>query len=507
MSELALLRKRGLAILAVMSWISTAWLLFMGWQLQSDNLGIVLFLAIGVNIGPTLMALTGQHRTAARLISSTLAVMHPALGVYLLMGHGWMIDAHMYFFVALAALTVLCDWRPIALASVMIAVHHLLLDFYVPEWVFAGSGSFARVMVHVVAVVLQFSVLGYVTERLRRLTVRQAQSKAHSDELAQQAVDRQGELQMAMEELRAAQQRELDERARRLRLEQDSEQQRQTERAELADRFRESISAVVDMVDRSAQDMRADALSLRTAAQQAASRSHETSSRADRASGASRDLADRMSELSTSISTIATAVEQQALLSESATDTAGTAHGTVRCMRDRAEHIQELADVIGGIASHTNLLALNATIEASRAGEAGRGFAVVAGEVKLLARQVKDATGSILGLVQSTSEGAMAADQSLCDIRNAVDELSSAAISIRTEVSRQRQTGQAIEQHAKSTADDAATVMADIAEIFSVARDTEALSDRVFDAAGSLGETARQLRAATDGFIGKLKAA
>ena len=499
MSELALLRKRGLAILAVMSWLSTAWLLLMGWQLQSDNLGIVLFLAIGVNIGPTLMALTGQHRTAARLISSTLAVMHPALGVYLLMGHGWMIDAHMYFFVALAALTVLCDWRPIALASVMIAVHHLLLDFYVPEWVFAGSGSFMRVMVHVVAVVLQFSVLGYVTERLRRLTVRQAQSKAHSDELAQQAVDRQGELQMAMEELRAAQQRELGERARRLRLEQDSEQQRQTERAELADRFRESISAVVDMVDRSAQDMRADALSLRTAAQQAASRSHETSSRADRASGASRDLADRMSELSTSISTIATAVEQQALLSESATDTAGTAHGTVRCMRDRAEHIQELADVIGGIASHTNLLALNATIEAARAGEAGK--------VKLLARQVKDATGSILGLVQSTSEGAMAADRSLCDIRNAVDELSSAAISIRTEVSRQRQTGQAIEQHAKSTADDAATVMADIAEIFSVARDTEALSDRVFDAAGSLGETARQLRAATDGFIGKLKAA
>ena len=95
----------------------------------------------------------------------------------------------MYFFVALAALTVLCDWRPIALASVMIAVHHLLLDFYVPEWVVAGSGSFARVMVHVVAVVLQFSVLGYVTERLRRLTVRQAQSKAHSDDLAQQAVD------------------------------------------------------------------------------------------------------------------------------------------------------------------------------------------------------------------------------------------------------------------------------------------------------------------------------
>ena len=61
MSELALLRKRGLAILAVMSWLSTAWLLLMGWQLQSDNLGIVLFLAIGVNIGPTLMALSGQQ--------------------------------------------------------------------------------------------------------------------------------------------------------------------------------------------------------------------------------------------------------------------------------------------------------------------------------------------------------------------------------------------------------------------------------------------------------------
>lgn len=57
--------------------------------------------------------------------------------------------------------------------------------------------------------------------------------------------------------------------------------------------------------------------------------------------------------------------------------------------------VAKISGDIQGIASQTNLLALNATIEAARAGEAGKGFAVVAGEVKTLAGQTAQATGSI----------------------------------------------------------------------------------------------------------------
>ena len=71
---------------------------------------------------------------------------------------------------------------------------------------------------------------------------------------------------------------------------------------------------------------------------------------------------------------------------------------------ESTEEITKFVEIIGDIASQTNLLSLNAAIEAARAGEAGKGFAVVADEIRQLADQTKDATENITAIVDELNE-------------------------------------------------------------------------------------------------------
>ncbi|TCH99656.1 response regulator [Roseococcus sp. SYP-B2431] len=95
----------------------------------------------------------------SRYVSAIALMGQPALMLYLLAGHGWQMDMHMYFFAGLALLIGWCDWRVIVVGAGTVLLHHLLLNFLLPAAIFLGGADLARVYLHVAIVLFQSAVL------------------------------------------------------------------------------------------------------------------------------------------------------------------------------------------------------------------------------------------------------------------------------------------------------------------------------------------------------------
>ncbi|WCT78589.1 hybrid sensor histidine kinase/response regulator [Novosphingobium humi] len=101
-----------------------------------------------------------------RYLSAVALMGEPALLVYLLAGHPWQMDMHMYFFALLALTIAWCDWRVVVVGAVAIAIHHIMLDFLLPLAVFADGADVSRVGLHAGIVALQTGVLVWLSRTL-----------------------------------------------------------------------------------------------------------------------------------------------------------------------------------------------------------------------------------------------------------------------------------------------------------------------------------------------------
>jgi methyl-accepting chemotaxis protein len=508
MNELNNLRVRGVLLLTILGWGATAALLLLTLLLDLQHELLPVAISAAINLIPSYFAVQERYDISAGASLGVMAAVQPALLIFMMQGHPWQMEAHMFFFVGLAALTLVCDWRPIAVAVGVTAVHHLLLSYVAPEWVFIGSGELLRVMLHALAVSLVLGVLGPMMIHMGRLFVKQAEARVASESSAAEAVQSAASAKQALETARVALEQVETEREKRMEVERRGmADARRDELLALAAAFEGSIAKVVQSVGAAAEQLERAAGSMHRFAHNAGEQSANAAREAESASQSAMRVSASVSDLSKSILSIAATADQQAELGIAARGASRTGEEVIRALAERAANIDAFVGLIQGVASQTNMLALNATIEAARAGDAGRGFGVVAAEVKALASQAHDATGQITGIVSGISGGAAEADEVIGQVSRAMAELEQAATKMRSVIGDQSSVATLIEQSAVDSAAGATQIAQRIGEVAKAAGEAVQFSDEIQASATGLTKVAQGLKSATDEFLSQLRAA
>ncbi|MFT6559708.1 MAG: methyl-accepting chemotaxis protein, partial [Sneathiella sp.] len=302
--------------IAILLWIHVPVIVVSAMMIGADWMGATLGAALFAAI-PTALLLMGGASANFRYAVSVGYIVQVGLLVYVFKGHPWQIDIHMYFFASLAVISVLCCWKSIIVATVTIALHHLILNFALPAAVFPEGADFGRVVLHAVIVVFESAVLTSLTFKLVQAFDASAQS-VEAAEAAKAVAD--AEKQRAVDASEAAKQsevhvRELQAEAERLNAEKQEASdaalaRRQAERQAVAREFEESVGNLVLKLVSNSKNLTDLAGNMQHASDNVKGKAGETVTMTDAMSGNVQSVSSAAEQLSASIQEISSQVNR-----------------------------------------------------------------------------------------------------------------------------------------------------------------------------------------------------
>jgi methyl-accepting chemotaxis protein len=357
---------------------------------------------------------------------------------------------------------------------------------------------------------LSWLIAGDVLGALRRLQGRMHNIATGSLDTKVDETDRGDEIGRMAEQLEMLRQTSLTARtleAEQDRLKQTGEAEKRDALIQLANRFDQSVGALVGLMASGSTELEATAQSMSGTAARTNDQATIVSTAAAEASTRVQTVAAAAEELSSSIVEISRQMAQSAKITSHAVDSARRTDTIVRALADGAQQIEHVVELISSIASQTNLLALNATIEAARAGDAGRGFAVVATEVKSLAGQTADATKEISTRIAQIQAATKEAVDAIQGITATIEEVSSIATTIGSAIEEQGAATAEIARNVTQTAQATQDVTTNIGGVSSAAHETGGAASMVLSAASGLSKQAEQLSGEVTTFLAGVRAA
>jgi methyl-accepting chemotaxis protein len=501
------LRTSGTRMLLRLLWLSWLFFLPIGLILGTEKTLPALVLGATILVLPTLAWRRGQSDAALRTMLGIAAAVFPALLVFLFTGHRWQMDLHMAFFVCLAMLILLCDWRPILAATAVIVLHHLLLLGIMPEWVFPGSGSLTRVLLHSGLVVAESAILISTGNRIAELTVRNARAMREADRARGEAETARGVAQHALEQLRTAQEAIDRARTERAATEFALATRAADRRETVALAIDAGIGAIADELQNAARSLSQEGSGLARVSTSLHSHAGVLREASEKAVNTISGMARSSEELAQSIRVIGSSAHEANQVVEAASGTVDALAPRIDALTRQVDSARDILELVSAIAAQSNLLALNATIEAARSGDAGRGFGVVAHEMKAMASRTAAAAGEIKHNLEGIYAAAGAFVEAIETTTGRIGAIRDSTLAIASAVRQQRVATEAIAVSAEQVMRDVLDTDAQSRAISAAAGDNRAIAERTTTLARQLDARAAALSEGMDALLGDLRAA